>query len=112
MTDKDIFVLSTDAYKAASADAETRFPEESCGFILDDGSFVSTKNRSTDKRNSFVIGAQDWDQFTNRITAIVHSHPDGSQASQADLHAQFSMGLTYVILVFSGNKVGSVLTVG
>lgn len=107
-----IFILTTAAYIAASEDAERRYPEESCGFILNDGSFVSTKNRALDKLNSFVIGAKDWDNHKGEIKAVVHSHPDGSQASTHDAHAQYTIGFPYIILLFSGARVGSVITIG
>lgn len=107
-----IFILTTAAYLAASQDAERRYPEESCGFILNDSSFVSVKNIAIDKQVSFVIGAKDWDRFKGEIKAVVHSHPDGSQASTHDAHAQYTIGLPYIILLFSGTKVGSVITIG
>lgn len=105
----DIFILSTDAYKAASADAEARYPEESCGFIVD-GSFVSLKNKAIDKLHSFRVSTADYDKYKGRIEAVIHSHPEGGNESEADIHAQFALAIPYVILIFSGKVVGSIRT--
>lgn len=106
----DIFILSSDEFKAAVADAEARMPEESCGLIVEGVGFVSMKNGASDKINSFAISPKDFDTYKGRIHAIVHSHPDGSAPSPCDRRAQFSVGLPYVILIRKGDKGWSVIT--
>lgn len=61
--------------------------EECCGFIIDNKYYFACKNIAVDPRKYFEIAPEDWINAENQgqITAIVHSHPQGSPIlSEAD----------------------------
>jgi len=87
-------------------------PDESCGFILRDGSFVASGNivdESPDtphhltREMSFLIDHKDYIEYYDAIEYIVHSHyTDGDGLpSYADVMHQEATGMPWLIYVFS-----------
>lgn len=70
--------LSLDAKAAIIADAEARFPEESCGLLVA-GKYVPCENLAEDPFMSFRIDAAQVLEASQAGTleAVIHSHPNG-----------------------------------
>ncbi len=75
--------------------AQMVYPNECCGFILENGSIQSAQNvihnlydKSLTSRNAFLIDGQSWHIASNRespIIGIYHSHTNGdSNMSSSD----------------------------
>lgn len=76
---------------------KTVAPEEGCGFLLRNGNFVGVENISDDPENCFEIDPLDW--MGVDATAVVHSHPNGSQfLSTADRENQIETGLAWWVV--------------
>lgn len=72
-------------------------PKEACGFLLNDRKFVRLENVSDDPENCFEIDPLDWMGLD--VTALIHSHPDGSQfLSTCDREFQVNSGLEWWIV--------------
>ncbi len=64
--------------------AVDRLDEETCGFVLTDGSVVRVANEASDKRNEFVIGAASYAKYDEDIAGVWHSHLELAGFSQLD----------------------------
>lgn len=72
-------------------------PEEACGFLLRSGKFVGIENISDDPENCFEICPSDWMGLD--VTAVVHSHPSGSQfLSTADRESQLDTDVAWWVV--------------
>lgn len=58
--------------------------EETCGFVLKDGSVVGIANEAIDKCNEFLIGAASYAKYDEDILGVWHSHLDLAAFSQLD----------------------------
>ena len=79
--------------------AESEYPRECCGLIVDD-SYVPCVNQSTID-SQFAISPYDYVAASERgeVMAVVHSHPDGSSAASEVDKAQMELhGLPWVIV--------------
>lgn len=54
--------------------AVDRLSEETCGFVLTDGSVVRVANEAEDRVNEFVIGADSYAKHDENIKGVWHSH--------------------------------------
>jgi proteasome lid subunit RPN8/RPN11 len=65
-----------DIKQAIAQEANTQFPSEACGFLLDYGGFVICNNVAEDPQNSFLIPQASADLWweTGRVTGVWHSH--------------------------------------
>lgn len=72
----------------AEAHAAEQFPEEACGLVVD-GDYWRCRNIADNPEQDFVISPVDWARamLSGTIEAVVHSHPDGGPASEADMRA-------------------------
>ncbi len=73
-------------------------PQEACGFLLRDSSFIGVPNVSETPEDSFVIDPAEW--IGRDVAAIVHSHPGGKPyLSTADRENQLETGLPWFVVV-------------
>lgn len=81
--------------------AETKAPEEACGFILRAGrkqTYRPCTNVAANPQETFEISADDWLAVEGEVEAIVHSHPQGEPyLSGADRQMQVQTGLPWVL---------------
>lgn len=72
----------------AEAHAAEQFPKEACGLVVD-GDYWRCRNIADNPEQDFVISPVDWARamLSGTIEAVVHSHPDGGPASEADMRA-------------------------
>lgn len=78
----------------------SKYPEEGCGFVLKDNTFVPCENVSLDKTKEFEISNEDYLKCEWDIKAIVHSHPDGKdQPSRRDMSSQISTNVPFGLCV-------------
>jgi proteasome lid subunit RPN8/RPN11 len=86
------------------------FPNELCGFILPDLSFVKVDNIAIDKHKSFTINAIDRLYYHDAI-AIVHTHTistithDPRTPSISDCEGQVMSGLPWLIYACDGDYI-------
>lgn len=64
--------------------AADRLEEETCGFVLTDGSVVAVENEADDKANQFLIGAACYAKYDERIAGVWHSHLELAGFSELD----------------------------
>lgn len=116
-----------EAVAAAKKDALKRYPEESCGAIID-GVYVPFANLAADPathvKNDPSCGCRlcsfKMDNGLLRdasdgkiIDAIIHSHPDGPHfPSQADMEAQINTDVPWGIVVTDGHLVSEIAAWG
>lgn len=62
--------------EAIAAEANARFPEEACGFILGYGRVVACRNVAEEPQQSFVIDPVQADKWwgTGQVVGVWHSH--------------------------------------
>jgi proteasome lid subunit RPN8/RPN11 len=71
---------------------------ECCGFVIDNKTYLPCKNISSTPTETFEIASDDWirAEQQGKITAIVHSHPDGLPIlSEADQFYQQQTGVDW-----------------
>jgi len=84
------------------------YPQEACGLILADNSFVSLKNLSPTPMDSFQFTLEDYYLYRKYIQYIFHSHTRAKPMfhictpSLADVEAQKLWGLPFLIAGFDG----------
>ena len=73
-------------------------PKESCGVVVD-GKYWRCRNIAVNPENDFCLDPRDYAmaRLYGKLEAIVHSHPQGGPASEADLKAQQQMKLPWHI---------------
>ena len=76
--------------------AEDAYPQEACGFILQDGSLVECQNHST-VEDQFIISAEDYAEYDEQIAAVWHTHANFPRFSEADIRACKSLNLPFAV---------------
>lgn len=108
------FDVSEEITAAIQQHALESYPNESCGFITEDG-YVPVDNISTDPTNRFQVAAADFLTYKN-ARAFVHSHPVADAfdvnryrsgfypfcPSGDDMKAQIAAGMVFGIVVTDG----------
>lgn len=61
-----------------------RLDEETCGFVLRDGSVVCVENEAEDRCNEFLISASSYARYDEDIVGVWHSHLELAGFSQLD----------------------------
>lgn len=78
------------------------FPNESCGFILHDGSYHRCTNISHKPEKTFAISPEEYAR--HNVRAVVHSHPHGSAAlSITDRAAHRASGKEWIVIGLAGD---------
>lgn len=89
--------------------AKNSYPKESCGVIINDIEYMPCNNLAVDP-DQFYIDPKDIVNATKKgkITAYVHSHPDGvAELSEAD-KAQIGLhGLPWVICAYPSGEINT-----
>lgn len=89
------------------------YPLESVGMVVDgkvtgryiEGDYIRLENVHPQPTHGFRVSGQDMLRMEGRITAIVHSHPDGGNApSASDMMSQQMMNLPYIIVATDGTN--------
>ena len=92
--------------------ANSAFPHECCGVVLDDTEYVPCRNIAAGiEEQDFAIDPSDYANAEDRgiITAIVHSHPNGDhKASEADLVSCEKSGKPWYILSWPADNFGRI----
>ena len=71
--------------------------EETCGFVLKDGSAIRVKNSAVDKANQFAIDAATYAKYDEDILGVWHSHLDLAGFSQLDQQVLSSDELPWAV---------------
>ena len=78
--------------------ASEEYPSESCGLVVDNR-YVPVLNIAAHPEHEFLISKKTIRHYTDRIQAVIHSHPDGSYyPSRADMQSQIAMGVPWGIV--------------
>ena len=80
--------LVRDFKSEAEAHAAREAPREACG-VLVAGQYIPCRNIADHPEQDFVLNPVDYARaaLTGKIEAIIHSHPEGTPVSVADLMA-------------------------
>lgn len=86
-----------DAIRAHAVEA---YPNECCGFVLPDGTYMRCANTHSDPANNFRVADVDTARALDaKAIAMVHSHPDGlAEPSYSDQLGQIKTGMTWGVL--------------
>lgn len=92
----------------AMADAGNRFPEESCGLVVD-GKYISMPNLAEDPLNDFKVNAVKY-IMNGTLQGVIHSHPvrvlvEASHPSIKDMQQQIATGVPWGIIDTDGEVV-------
>jgi len=101
------------------ADALARFPQEACGFVVDD-QYIAAPNTAADPLHDFKISAIDRMNLVGdrKISAILHSHPykinevpkyPAVWPSTADMTSYLAMGIPWGIVATEGETTSDVV---
>lgn len=73
-------------------------PAEACGLVVS-GCYLPCRNIAENPEQDFVLDPRDYARaaLTGTIEAVVHSHPMGAGASEADLKACKYLGVPWHI---------------
>jgi proteasome lid subunit RPN8/RPN11 len=94
------------------------YPNEACGFILEDDSIIPLENIAEDRRKGFKIAAKDFAIYAGQIQYIYHSHCrdrrkpsalDIRTPSKEDLEGQIATDVKWLIFSCDGIYVGTPL---
>lgn len=84
------------------SDALNKYPMESCGFVVR-GRYIPLENIADDPKKEFAISADNYLKYEGRISAVVHSHPNGpSYPSCRDMEGQIATGLPWILVATNG----------
>jgi proteasome lid subunit RPN8/RPN11 len=62
--------------KAIRAHAEAAYPDECCGLVLEDGSYLPAPNVARDRSSTYVLDPTTLLAHATSLRAVVHSHCD------------------------------------
>lgn len=92
------------------------WPQEICGFLLNErdnpiASQVHFGKNLSGEINSFIFSPADQERIFRfalnnqlRVTALIHSHPYNTEASEADINFMPSLSLPWIIVVLEKEK--------
>jgi len=92
-----------DLDKVITYHAKDVYPEECCGVVIEDGTYIRINNVAEDPLLSFEFDKVQYTKvlLDENIKYIVHSHPDGSsEPSEHDIKACNFLGIPYMIVSF------------
>lgn len=96
---------------ALYAQAEKHFPNEACGFILEDNgllTLIECENVAAEPAKAFKIPIKDYIQYKDRIAYTYHTHPNQlATPSEADIRASQRTNLPYLILGWPGKDIST-----
>jgi len=89
--------LTVEQRHAIRACAIKQPDEETCGFILTDGTVVAVENEARDKANQFMIGPACYAKHDEMIAGVWHSHLELAGFSQLDQQVISADTLPWVV---------------
>ena len=74
-------------------------PNECCGLVLKDHSFILCENKSVDKDRYFAIDIEEVEKYSGEVEYVFHSHHNDFEAvfSDADEQIATKLGVKYVL---------------
>lgn len=92
-------VYFKEALNSIKEDAVKRYPQESCGLIVE-GKYISCENIANKPTRDFKIKPEEYAYYSKKfgIDAIVHSHSDFPHASQKDIVQQIATAVPWGIV--------------
>ena len=89
----------------AEKHAAEQMPNEACGVVMN-GSYWRCRNIANDPERDFVLNPVDYAiaSLYGKVEAIVHSHPKGGSASEADLASCRQTKIPWHIYSVPGKK--------
>lgn len=113
VSEDELSTKYVEAINGWKAHAVQEFPNEACGFILQDGAFFPCKNISPTPRETFIVD-EDEEVYERGIVAFLHSHTPGdpdekgmvqpvaAHPSKADMQGQMDCAYPWGISVCDG----------
>jgi len=83
--------------------AKTIFPNEACGFFIDD-EFIPQENRHPDKQNNFEIDSKQFILNEDKIQCIIHSHNNYPHLSKNDMLQQIATDVPWGMVNLINNQ--------
>ena len=100
--------MTAETIHCIKEDAIKRYPEESCGVIID-GHYISISNIHPEPTKQFRLDPLEY-ATVGTIDAIIHSHTNGSkEPSELDMIQQARTGLPWGILSCNGPDTSEVI---
>lgn len=91
--------------RIAIRDCAVKQPEEeTCGFVLTDGSVVAVENEARDKANQFIIGPTCYAKYDETIAGVWHSHLELAGFSELDQQVLSSDVLPWAVYCLSDDS--------
>jgi proteasome lid subunit RPN8/RPN11 len=87
------------------------YPEEGCGFILEDA-FVPCENVAVDKVKNFKIDLKEFTKYNEDIKAIIHSHADYPHISKHDMISQKNIEIPFGVVFLKNGALDKVAFFG
>ena len=88
----------------AQQHAQIEYPNESCGFIMDDY-YHALQNLAEDPINDFRISPEEFIKYRKEIRAIVHSHADYPHLSKTDMISQKKSGFPWGVTLLQNKSI-------
>lgn len=114
--------LSSTTFEAIRQHFVAEYPNEGCGLVLKDGSFVPCENVAEDKSKDFAIKDEVYEQFEDELAAVVHSHVhngvyrqyllDPRTPSGADIRGHIGTGVPWGITHCDGENIEHFIWLG
>jgi proteasome lid subunit RPN8/RPN11 len=80
------------------------YPNETCGYFLNDGTYQPCQNTAKDKHDMFMIGAGDRRAYADKAIGVGHSHTGNIiHPTGADIAFQVHTGLDFALCRTDGN---------
>jgi proteasome lid subunit RPN8/RPN11 len=87
---------------------KTKYPEEACGFILEN-EFIPVENIAEDKEKTFMVNPKTYREYDEVIQAIVHSHANYPHVSKLDMIQQIESGVPWGLIALKNGAVDKVV---
>lgn len=88
---------------------KSKMPEEACGVIIDNNTFIPVENVSDDPKSTFVLDHKKWTEImlsSSNVTGIVHSHVDlEGGLSDIDKKASRILGIPYMLVELPSGRI-------
>jgi proteasome lid subunit RPN8/RPN11 len=78
--------------------------EETCGFVLTDGSVIQVNNVADDRHTTFSINPQDYAKYDDQITGIWHTHLELAGFSPLDQQVLMTDTLPWAVYCLADNS--------
>lgn len=115
--------ISPETFEAIRAHFCSVYPNEGCGLLLQDGSYVPCDNVSQSPKTHFAIDDAVYEQYEDEVVAVLHSHVltdapvatyalDPRTPSGQDIEGHISSGKLYGITCCDGENIEHFIFLG